>query len=106
MSDSVHTAPKASEFWLSFWAVLGTFGLFAIILAIVYWPRRPPPLAEGVRSPAERAALLAETQAAQQRAATEYGWVDQPQGVVRLPVERAMKLVVEEQRSRQQPARP
>lgn len=47
---------------------------------------------EGVATPADRAALLAEKRAAAHAAATTYGWVDQPQGVVRLPVDRAIEL--------------
>lgn len=101
MSDAALPPPKESEFWLSFWAVLGCFALFAIILAIVYVPRQPAPLPEGVRSPAERAALLAETEGAQTRAAAEFAWVDQPKGIVRLPIPLAMNLVVEEQRAKQ-----
>ena len=51
---------------------------------------------------AARRATLHETQQEQAKLATTYGWVDQKGGVVRLPIERAMQLVVQEQEPRQQ----
>lgn len=54
---------------------------------------------EGVRTPAERAALLAEQRAAARAAASTYGWVDQSAGVVRLPLDRAMELTAQEHAS-------
>lgn len=47
---------------------------------------------EGVLTPAERKARLAELRTTEQAAATTYGWVDQPKGVVRLPLDRAIEL--------------
>ncbi len=49
---------------------------------------------EGVLTPAERKTLLTEQRAKEQAAATSYGWVDQPKGVVRLPIDRAIELTV------------
>lgn len=49
---------------------------------------------EGVLTPAERKALLAENRAKEQAAATTYAWVDQSKGVVRLPIDRAIELTV------------
>ncbi len=51
---------------------------------------------EGVRTPADRAALLAEHRAKEHTEAGTYGWVDRPTGLVRLPLERAMELTVKE----------
>jgi hypothetical protein len=51
---------------------------------------------EGVKYPADRKALLAEHRAQEQAAATTYGWVDQKAGVVRLPIDRAIELTVQE----------
>jgi len=39
---------------------------------------------------------LQQLDADQLAALTSYGWVDQQRGVVRIPIERAMQLVVEE----------
>jgi len=43
-----------------------------------------------------RAKALAELQQKAQADATSYGWIDQPKGIVRLPVARAMELTVKE----------
>lgn len=47
-------------------------------------------------TPEGRAKALADLQQKAQVDATTYGWVDQPKGVVRLPVERAIELTVKE----------
>jgi hypothetical protein len=49
-----------------------------------------------VRTPADRAALLAEHHAKEQAAAKSYSWVEQKTGHVRLPIERAIELTVRE----------
>ena len=38
---------------------------------------------------------LAEMRAAEQRALTSYGWVDQQKGIVRIPIDEAMKLTLQ-----------
>lgn len=43
---------------------------------------------------AERAKNLTELHSAEKQAMDNYGWVDQPKGIVRLTVERAMELTV------------
>jgi hypothetical protein len=43
-----------------------------------------------------RAKALADLQQKAKTDATTYGWVDQPKGVVRLPIERAIQLTVQE----------
>lgn len=101
MSETTHAEPSRGEFWTSFLGVILCFAIFALLLAIAYWPRPPEPLPDGVRTPAERAALLAETRGAEVKAAGAYAVIDPAKGVYRLPVERAMELVVEEQRKAQ-----
>ncbi|MFT3828934.1 MAG: hypothetical protein QM691_04420 [Opitutaceae bacterium] len=44
-----------------------------------------------------RVGRLAELRGKEQTAATSYAWVDKNAGVVRLPVDRAMELIVSEQ---------
>jgi hypothetical protein len=51
---------------------------------------------EGVRTPADRAKILADHREAEHEQATKYGWVDQKAGLVRLPLERALELTVRE----------
>jgi len=43
----------------------------------------------------EPAAHLARLHAEEDAVLTTYGWVDKPSGVVRIPIDRAMKLIVE-----------
>ena len=52
---------------------------------------------EGVKTPAERKALLAEHRAKEKAESTTYGWLDQKAGTVRLPIDRAIELTVAEQ---------
>ena len=92
MSDP---APK-SGFFVSAVAVIGGFLIFVLILVIAYLPNKPAPLPEGTKTPEERAVILRELRAKETAAATSYGWVDQTKGVVRIPIERAMQLTVEE----------
>jgi hypothetical protein len=92
MSD---TTPK-SGFFVTAAAVIGGFLIFVLILVIAYLPNRPAPLPEGTKTPEERATILRELRAKEIAAATNYGWVDQTKGVVRLPIERAMQLTVED----------
>ena len=92
MSD---LAPK-SGFFVTAVAVIGGFLIFVLILVIAYLPNKPAPLPEGTKTPEERAAILSELRAKETAAATSYGWVDQTKGVVRLPLERAMQLTIEE----------
>jgi len=67
-----------------------------LILVVAYLPNKPAPLPEGTKTPEERATILRELRAKETAAATTYGWVDQPKGVVRIPIERAMQLTVED----------
>lgn len=92
MSDA---APK-SGFFLTALAVIGGFLIFVLILVIAYLPNQPEALPQGTKTPEERATILRELRAKEVAGATTYGWVDQPKGVVRIPIERAMQLTVEE----------
>jgi hypothetical protein len=47
-------------------------------------------------TPAARRAALAELRRQQAEQAASYGWVDRKAGVVQLPIERAMELIVQE----------
>ena len=77
--------------------VLVCFALFGWLARKAYAPHAATvDRIEGVRTPADRAALLAEHRAAELAAATTYGWVDQKAGIVRLPLDRAMELVAQE----------
>ncbi|WP_404420906.1 hypothetical protein [Nibricoccus sp. IMCC34717] len=94
MSDTTPSASSRSSFWITLLAVIGGFAIFLLILVVAYLPQKPGPLPEGQRTPAERAALLAELRGKEKTAATNYGWVDQSAGVVRLPIDRAVELTL------------
>lgn len=75
--------------------VLLCFALFGWLALRYYVPRYAPERrVEGVRTPAERKALLAEVRGKEQAAVGSYAWLDRDAGRVRLPVQRAMELTV------------
>jgi hypothetical protein len=93
MSDSTHT-PSTSGSWVTIAAAIGGFAIFALIVLIAYLPKKPDPLPDGARTPEQRKAALSELRAKEKAAATTYGWVDQATGVVRIPIEEAVKLTI------------
>jgi hypothetical protein len=75
--------------------VIACFASFAWLAKKIYRPEaRTVQAVEGVRTPADRKALLNEHRTKEHAAASSYAWVDQPKGVVRLPIERAIELTV------------
>jgi hypothetical protein len=74
--------------------ILGTFLIAgALVWAMIHYTK-PAPLAEDRN--ATRRKAHAEVIAAGTEALNNYGWVDQNKGIVRLPIEQAMKLTVAE----------
>ncbi|MBI2496703.1 MAG: hypothetical protein HYV75_01820 [Opitutae bacterium] len=77
--------------------VLVCFALFGWLARKIYAPHAAAvDRIEGVLTPADRAARLADLRTMEHAAATTYGWVDEKAGIVRLPIDRAMELVVKE----------
>ncbi len=74
--------------------ILGTFLLAAALVWAMIHYTKPAPLTE------DRVALrkknLAELRALNAEALANYGWMDQGKGIVRLPIEQAMKLTIAE----------
>ena len=95
MSDSTHT-PSSSGSWVTIAAAIGGFAIFALIVFIAYLPKKPDPLPDGARTPEQRKSALAELRAKEKAAVTTYGWVDQNAGIVRIPVEEAVKITIKE----------
>ena len=101
------SAPARSSFALTAGVVLACFLVFAAIVAFAYLRNRDTTVAVDLSKidPVDqwrytekgRTDRLAELRGKEQAAATSYGWVDQSAGVVRLPIDRAMELVVAEQ---------
>jgi hypothetical protein len=91
-------------------AVIAIFVLlsaFGVLAEKVYLPGRPdapqnetpdnlPNDMAGKATTESRKAYLADLRKKQGEQANAYGWVDQKAGVVQLPIERAMELVVQE----------
>jgi len=89
-------------------AILGCFALFFILVWLAYVPRPPAYIPETEvaeklsddqqwqATPQSREAYLVELRAQHEKQATSYGWVDQKAGIVQLPVDRAMELIVDQ----------
>lgn len=92
MSDA---APNPGSF-VTAAAAIGGFLIFVLILVVAYLPNNPAPLPEGTKTPEERATILRELRAKEAATAKSYGWVDQQKGIVRIPIERAMQLTVQD----------
>jgi hypothetical protein len=71
--------------------VLGAFLIVAALVWAMHHYTQPPPLGED--RAAVRAKALAELRAVEAEALTTAGWVDATKGIVRLPIEDAMKWV-------------
>lgn len=71
-------------------SVLGALLTMGVLVWLMVHYTQAPDLE--VKRAEERAKALAELQAQNQEALGTYGWIDQPKGIVRLPVERAMEL--------------
>lgn len=78
--------------WISFLGAAGSFLIFVIILCIAYIPKRSHVVDENRIK--ERLEILATARSKVKKEADFYGWIDQANGVVRLPVSRAMDLLV------------
>lgn len=79
--------------------ILLTLGGFFVVLviAVFFWmDRRPETVAFGGLSPQERVTLLREQRERDREILEKYDWIDRDAGVVRLPVDRAMELFLEE----------
>ena len=75
--------------------VIACFAAFAWLAKKIYSPHAyTVQQVEGVRTPADRKALLAEHREKEQAEAAGYAWIDQKAGVVRVPIDRAMELTV------------
>ena len=75
----------------------GILGSLLIVAALVWAMQRytqPPPLGEDRIALSKKA--LADLRATEASELESYGWVDQTKGVVRLPINEAMKLALRE----------
>ncbi len=76
--------------------VLAGFALFAVVVHYFYSPQASGAFtADGIHTTEFRKKNLAELRAKQAKQAASYAWVDQPKGVVQLPIDVAMDLTVQ-----------
>ena len=106
MNDAPSNAPRPVS-PVAIIAALAGFSLFLVVMRLVYVRDLPPApqnqAAEKLTAdlawkatPVARRAYLDELRARQGRQAASYAWIDRKKGVVQLPIERAMELVVRE----------
>jgi len=74
--------------------ILGTFLITAVLVAAMRYYARPEPV--GANRAEERRKNLNELRAADTKTSNEYDWQDKDKGIVRLPVQRAMELTLQE----------
>ena len=74
--------------------ILGTFLLVALLVLAMRHYTQPAPL--GVNRIEERQKFLQELRAADAKALSEYDWQDKDKGFVRLPIQRALELTLQE----------
>lgn len=98
-NDDSSLPPEPSDRKALFSAIgwIGAIFIFAIIVGIVYVPNRDQ--LPGRSFDEERFAIRAEVEAAQNRKISRYAWENRAEGIVRIPVERAMELVVRDLRN-------
>jgi hypothetical protein len=75
-------------------AALGTFLVIALLVRLMQWNTASPDALQ-VRA-AERMKILLDFKAANEPLLDKYDWQDQAKGFVRVPIERAKELVLEE----------
>src|SRR5205807_10015694 len=73
---------------------LGTFLIVALLVAAMRHSTRPEPV--GANRVEERYKNLQEQRAADAKALNEYDWQDKDKGIVRLPIQRAVELTLQE----------
>lgn len=93
-SSSLPPEPSDRKVLYSAIGWVGVILLFALIVLIAYVPNRDQ--APGEDANAVRLEIRTQVDDAQQKLISSYEWVDQSAGTVRIPVDQAMSLVVDE----------
>jgi len=75
-------------------AIAGTFLIMAFLVSLMRSYTQPPSLNEA-RSQ-ERLKNLTDFRAVNEPLLTQYDWQDQSKGIIRVPIDRAMELVLQE----------
>jgi hypothetical protein len=96
----METEPSDRKVLISALGWLGVIFCFFLVVAVAYLPNRA--VSTEKKNAEIRYKIRNEVRGEQARLVSSYEWVNQPEGVVRIPVDRAMKLAVEELRAEQQ----
>jgi len=67
--------------------------LFAVLVVLLVWQRQGIPTVEDVKKQG-RLKILADLNAENEKILTQYRWVDKSKGIVGIPIDRAMDLVL------------
>lgn len=105
MSNPTYSTSEPSDKKVFFSALgwIGVIFIFFLVVAVAYLPNRSVSLEEAAA--AERLTIRNQVRGEQNQLVTSYEWVDREKGVVRIPVERAMKLTVAELKAAGTPSR-
>lgn len=97
MSDlSSNDTPRPVSLFTVF-AIFVLFAAFLLVLKYFYLPGHTGSYSgDGIRTAQQREDILIELRKKETEQSSKYGWVDQKAGVVRLPIERAMELTVQQ----------
>ena len=103
-NPQTESEPSDRKILLSALGWIGVIFCFFLVVAVAYLPNRAVDNEE--KQAGERMQIRNQVRGEQARLVDAYEWVDQEQGIVRIPIERAMKLAVEELRAEQQDVSP
>lgn len=91
--------PSDRKILVSAFAWVGVILIFVFIVYVAYVPNRARDLNEA--NAQQRTEIRLNVDATQEKIATTYGWVNEADGIVRVPTERAKELVLKELRAAQ-----
>ena len=94
--------PSDNKVLLSALGWVGVLCVFIFIVAVAYLPNRSVSSVE--KNAEERFEIRDTVRGEQSRLVGAYEWVNQEEGIVRIPVDRAMRLTVDELRAEQDAA--
>lgn len=97
LSPTSGTTPVRRAPLVTIVAIFALFALFAFVVYYLYVPRKTGVFTgSGFYTEEQRNQKFIEHHAKETEAATTYGWVDQNAGVVRLPLQRAEELTLQQ----------
>lgn len=95
-------SPDNKTFWFSVIAVVGCFLLFIAVVAVAYIPPNDIDTSGNTEVVEARLNRLEEMHAKEAAAAENFSWVNQPKGVVRIPIALAVELLPQRLNERNQ----